>query len=135
MAVIARGWSVEGDRWELEVDGDAGQLSTMLRVTTADGRRLWGVGSAGPARPPVARLDIVTGSNDVGPGHLVVRVGTEVHAVVVLLSDGTREDLVLHDVPAVPALRVAALAFPRHLDIHRIDLYGADGAVLNGAVG
>lgn len=132
MTVIGQGWTVEGDRWELDVGGDVDRLSTMLRVTTADGRPLWGVGSAGPARPPVVRLDVAIGGNDVGPSHFVARVGSEVRAVVVLLSDGSREDLTLHAVPAVPALRVAALAFPRHLDIHRVDLFDADGNRLDG---
>ena len=37
----------------------------------------------------------------------------------------------VHDIPAVPTVRVAALVFPRHLDIHRVDLFAADGAPLD----
>ena len=46
------------------------------------------------------------------------------------MSDGTREDLVLHSLDDEPGLRIGVLVYPRRLDIHRVDLVGHAGAPL-----
>ncbi|GAB3272402.1 hypothetical protein GCM10027586_21310 [Kineococcus gypseus] len=51
-------------------------------------------------------------------------------AVVVHLSDGTREDLRVVDDPRRAGVRWAVLAPPPHLDVHRTDVYDADGRAL-----
>ena len=113
------------------VDGDASDLTTKLSVTTADGRQLWGLGSGGPVRPSMGHLRVTSGRNDAGPASLIIRAGPQVSALVVLLSDGTREDLVLHGDVERLGCRIAALVYPRHLDVHRIDAIGADGTTLS----
>lgn len=65
-----------------------------------------------------------------GPCHFLARVAADVCAVVVTVSDGTREDLVLHGDPEFWGARVAVLVHPRQLDIHRVDLIGSDGSPL-----
>lgn len=131
MDVLAEGISADGDRWVLEIDGRADQLTTALRVTTVGGQRLWGLGSRGPGRPSSGHLQLTWGSNDVGPSQLIIRASPTVSAIVVVLSDGTREDLILHGDASRLGGRVAALVYPRRLDVHRIDAFSADGSVLN----
>ncbi|NDI47014.1 hypothetical protein [Goekera deserti] len=51
--------------------------------------------------------------------------------MVVLLSDGTREDLCLVADERLGDDRIATLVFPRRLDVHRIDLYDQAGDLLD----
>ncbi|MBM9466256.1 hypothetical protein [Nakamurella leprariae] len=133
MDVVAEGFSIEGDHWVLTVDGDARDLTTELSVTTAAGKRLWGLGSQGPGRPTAGHLELTSGSNDFGPTMLIVRASPLVRAIVVVLSDGTREDLTLHGDVTRLGGRLAVLVHPRRLDVHRIDAISADGSNLNDA--
>lgn len=131
MNTRAQGLSAQGDRWVLEVDGDPDQLSTMLSVTTPDGPQEGGGVGGGPALPPGSRVKVYTGSTDSGPSRFLARVAADVHAVIVTLSDGTREDLVLHGNAELLGARVAVLVHPRQLDIHRVDLIDGDGSTLS----
>lgn len=130
MSTRAQGLSAQGDRWVLEVEGDAGELSTMLLVTTPEDQQEGGGVGGGPALHPGSRINVYTGSTSVGPRRFLARVAADVRAVVVTLSDGTREDLVLHGDPELWGARVAVLVHPRRLDIHRVDLIGSDGSPL-----
>ena len=131
MEVQADGMTVEGERWQLGVETTPRGVMAWTSVTAVDGRRCSGTGaSVGLSRDgPVLGGSWGWGDSR-GPHELLLWLSPVVRAVVVRLSDGTREDLrLLGDVDALGA-RVAVLFYPRHLDVHRIDLYGADGALL-----
>jgi hypothetical protein len=133
VTVIATGRTLEGDSWQLDVStgSEPGELSTMVNVQLADGRSLWGGGCGGPAVYPGRRVSTYWGADDHGPRTLIARVTPDVRAVVVAMSDGTREDLILHgDVDALGA-RVAVLVYARGLDVHRVDLFGSSGEPLD----
>lgn len=131
MTVIASGRSVEADSWQLSVhtDPETGVLSTMVNVQLADGSAVWG-GGCGDWVPPDKRLNSYAGASDTGPRTFLARVTPDVRAVVITLSDGTREDLVLHAVGDAAGLRAGVLVYPRALDIHRVDLIGTHGESL-----
>ncbi len=131
MAVVASGRTVEADSWDLDVstDPETGDLFTFVNIKRADGSTGWG-GGCGDSVPPNTRLNTYFGASDAGPRIFIARVNSDVRAVVVALSDGTREDLVLHAVKDAPALKVAVLVYPRGLDIHRVDLFGHSGEPL-----
>lgn len=128
--MIAHGDGHDGATWDLDLDGDATELFTMVKVTLANGRTPWGSGCGGPAIYPGRRINVCTGSSDTGPNTFIARVAPDVRAVVVKLSDGTREDLTLHGDPDQIGARVAVLVYQRDLDIHRIDLLAIDGTIL-----
>ena len=130
MTVLASGTEADGTTWELDVSGDPHDLSTMVSQRRPGGRTPWGLGCAGPAVEPGRRVKVCVGVADDAVRTLIVRVTPDVHAVVVTLSDGTREDLVLHGDPTRLRARVAVLVYPPQLDVHRIDLFGYEGEVL-----
>ena len=129
--MIASGRSVEADSWQLSVhtDPETGDLFTMVNVQLADGSSVWG-GGCGDSVPPAKRLNTYFGAADTGPRTFIGRVTYDVRAVVVVLSDGTREDLVLHSVKDAPGLRVGVLVYPRDVDVHHVDLVGQSGEPL-----
>jgi hypothetical protein len=131
MTVIASGLSVEADSWQLSVhtDPDTGDLFTMVNVQLADGSAIWG-GGCGDSVPTDKRINTYVGASDTGPRTFLARVTSDVRAVVITLSDGTREDLVLRAVSDAAGLRVGVLVYPRALDIHRVDLVGTNGESL-----
>jgi hypothetical protein len=132
MTVVASGRTAEGDSWQLRVstNADTGRLFTMVDIQLADGSNVWGGGSGGVVAPD-DRLSTYFGAAETGPRTFIARVTSDVRAVVVVLSDGTREDLVLHLVDDAPRLRVGVLVYPRGLDIHRVDLVGHNGEPLS----
>ncbi len=130
MTVLARGTEIDGTTWELDVSGGPSMLSLSVSATLVDGQRQWGSGSSGSAVHRGNRIVVTTGSNDTGPLTFIASVAPDVRAVVVTLSDGTREDLVLHGDPDRWGARIAVLLHPRDVDIHRVDLFDADGAPL-----
>lgn len=130
VAVIARGCSTDGDLWELDTAAHDRELLTSVQVTTPDGQRLWATGCSGPAQQPGRRVSTAWGRNGIGPTTFIARVAADVTAVVVTLSDGTREDLTLHGDISTLGVRIAVLVHPRHLDVHRLDLIAADGTRL-----
>jgi hypothetical protein len=131
MAVVASGRTVEADSWQLEVstDPETGGFFTLVNIQRADGSTVWS-GGCGDTVPPRTRLNTYFGASDTGPRIFIARVNSDVRAVVVALSDGTREDLVLHAVKDAAGLKVAVLVYRRGLDIHRVDLFGHSGEPL-----
>ena len=127
MDVLATGWTTDADHWTLTTESGPDGRHLGVEVTTADGHRPWGTGCVLGPGPQTELVQLSTGSDDTGPSTLVVHARADVRAVVVLLSDGTREDLRLHAVPDRTDVRVAVLVHPRRLDVHRIDLYDAAG--------
>ena len=132
MTVVASGRTDGADSWQLRAstNADTGHFITMVDIQLADGTNLWG-GGCGGLVPPEKRLSTYFGASDTGPRTFIARVSSDVRAVVVALSDGTREDLVLHTVDEAPGLKVGVLVYPRNLDIHRVDLVGHDGEPLS----
>ena len=132
MTVVASGRTDAADSWQLRVstNADTGDFITMVDIQLADGTNLWG-GGCGGLVPPENRLSTYFGAGHTGPRTFIARVTSDVRAVVVALSDGTREDLVLHTLADAPGLKVGVLVYPRNLDIHRVDLVGHDGEPLS----
>lgn len=132
MTVVASGRTVEADSWQLRVstDPDTGELISVVDIQLADGSTVWG-GGCRDAVPPSTRLNTYFGAADTGPRIFIGRVTSEVRAVVVVLSDGTREDLVLHSLNDAPGLRIGVVVYPRRLDIHRVDVLGHAGEPLD----
>lgn len=132
MTVIASGRTVEADSWQLRVSTEpgTGDLTSVVDIQLADGSTVWGGGCRG-AVPPSTRLNTYFGAADTGPRIFIGRVTSDVRAVVVTLSDGTREDLVLHSLDDAPGLSIGVLVYPRGLDIHRVDLVGHAGEPLS----
>jgi hypothetical protein len=128
MGVVGTGCSAEGDRWTLTVDDFDRSVLTMLHVQTVDGRRQ--AAGSGSLLEPGRRFSTWTGLDDEGPHRILVFVSSDVRAVVATLSDGTREDLTLHAASKLGEVRVAALVYPRRLDLHRLVLLDRDGAEL-----
>jgi hypothetical protein len=131
MTVVASGRTDEADSWQLRVstNADTGHLITTVDIQLADDTNIWG-GGCGGVVPPEKRLSTYIGASDTGPRTFIARVTSDVRAVVVVLSDRTREDLVLHAVDDAPGLKVGVLVYPRRLDIHRVDLVGQSGESL-----
>jgi len=132
MSVIASGYSTDGDIWHLDaaVDRDTGELFIGVGIELPDGSRPWGGGCAGPPVPPGRHISTYIGAADFGPRTFIARVTAEVRALIVTLSDGTREDLQLHGDIVEFGARIGVLVYPRHLDIHRLDLIGTNGEML-----
>jgi hypothetical protein len=57
-------------------------------------------------------------------------VAGDVAGVTVTLSDGRRDRLRLYSDPTYTDVQLAALVYPRDLDIHRIDILDASGKPL-----
>jgi hypothetical protein len=133
MSVIASGCSADGDMWHLDVDvdRDTGELATGVTIELPDGSRPWGGGCAGPPVPPGRHISTYSGAADFGPRTFIARVTADVRALIVTLSDGTREDLQLHGDIAEFGARIGVLVYPRDLDIHRLDVIGANGESLS----
>jgi hypothetical protein len=132
MSVIASGYSVDGDIWQLDAafNRETGDLATGVMIELPDGSRPWGGGCGGPPVSPGRHIANYSGVSDVGPRTFIARVTADVRALIVTLSDGTREDLQLHGDISEFGARIGVLVYPRHLDIHRVDLIGADGKTL-----
>jgi hypothetical protein len=129
MTVIGSGTSLEGDRWVLGRDVYDGFSYTYLEVETPDGHHSKG-GYGSPPLEPGMRLGTYTWHDDVGPDQIILRVADDVSGVAVALSDGRRERLTLYSDPTHTGVGLAALIYPRDLDIHRIDLLDAAGEPL-----
>jgi len=132
MSVIASGYSTDGDVWHLDaaVNRDTGELFTGVAIELPDGSRPWGGGCGGPPVSPGRHITTSSGVSDFGPRTFIARVAADVRAVIVTLSDGTREDLQLHGDVRELGARIGVLVYPRHLDIHRVDLIGTNGEML-----
>ncbi|HEY8652148.1 MAG TPA: hypothetical protein VIL87_03495 [Dermatophilaceae bacterium] len=129
MTVIGSGTSLEGDRWSLVTDVDDDDPIMWLEVETPNGHHSKG-GYGSPPLSPGMRLGTYTRHDDVGPDQIILRLAGDVAGVTVTLSDGRRERLTLYTDPTHPGVGLAALVYPRNLDIHRIDLSAASGEPL-----
>ena len=129
MTVIGTGTSLEGDRWSLVTDVGDDNPVMRLEVETPSGHHSKG-GYGSPPLEPGMRLGTYTRHDDVGPDQIILRVADDVSGVTVTLSDGRRERLALYSDPTHPGVALAALVYPRNLDIHRIDLSAASGVPL-----
>jgi hypothetical protein len=125
--LLATGRTTDADHWSLTTELHPPGRHVGVGVTTAGGHRCWGTGCVLEQHPQTDLVQLTTGSDDAGPSTLIVSARADVRAVVVRLSDGTREDLQLHALPDRSDVRVAVLVYPRRLDVHRIDLYDAAG--------
>ena len=76
------------------------------------------------------RLGTYTGHDDECPDQIIVSVAGDVAGITVTLSDGRRDRLTLYSDPTHTGVGLAALVYPRDLDIHRIDLSDALGEPL-----
>ncbi len=103
-------------------------LYTYLEVETPNGHHSKG-GFGSPPLAPGWRLETCT-QDDVGPNQIILGVAGDVAGITVTLSDGRREQLTLYSDPTYTGVRLAALVYPRNLDIHRIDLLDASGEPL-----
>jgi len=129
MTVIGSGTSLEGDRRVLGRDFYDGFSFTYLEVVTPDGHHSKG-GYGSPPLEPGLRLGTYTGHDDVGPDQIILSVAGDVAGITVTLSDGRRDRLTLYSDPTHTGAGLAALVYPRDLDIHRIDLSDALGEPL-----
>ena len=132
MSVIASGYSADGEIWHLDadVDRETGELATGVGIELADGSRPWGGGCVGPPVPQGRHISTYSGVADFGPRTFIARVTADVRALVVTLSDGTREDLQLHGDIRELGARIGVLVYARRLDIHRLDVVGSNGEPL-----
>ena len=129
MTVIGSGTSLEGDRWVLGRDGHGGDSSTYLEVETPNGHHSKG-GYGSPPLPLGWRLATYTQGDDVAPNQIILSVAGDVAGVTITLSDGRRDRLTLYSDPTHTGVGLAALVYPRDVDIHRIDLLDASGEPL-----
>ena len=130
--VVLRGTGPEGERWTLSSEDTPLGPGVSLEVRCRQGHRRFGSAEFSTPLPPgkVLAGDL----SDGGPGEpctLVLKLSADVHAVLVHLSDGTRQDPVVADDPRQPRLRWSVLLYPRHLDVRRIDVHDARGAALH----
>jgi hypothetical protein len=133
--VLAQGRTAGGEHWTLETEDYPHGHYLGVGVTSADGHPFWSTGCMLDGPPQTEPLNLTTGSDDDGPRTLTLAVRADVCAVVVLLSDGTREDLPMYPVPGRADIRAAALVHSRLLDVHRIDLYDGRGDLLPDPAG
>jgi len=129
VTVIGSGTSLEGDRWVLGRDGHGGDSYTYLEVETPNGHHSKGGFGSLPLAPGW-RLETCTQHDDVGPNQIILGVAGDVARVIVTLSDGRRDRLMLYSDPTYRGVRLAALVYPRNLDMHRVDLLDASGGPL-----
>ena len=107
-------------------DGDS---YTYLEVETPSGHHSKG-GYGSPPLPLGWRLATYTQGDDVAPNQIILSVAGDVAGVTITLSDGRRDRLTLYSDPSHTGVGLAALVYPRDLDIHRIDLLDASGEPL-----
>ncbi|WP_432492850.1 hypothetical protein [Kineococcus gypseus] len=99
-------------------------------MRTAEARRCWSTAQRSTPLPPGQVIGGGWGGGEADePATWLIKLRADVRAVV-HLSDGTREDLRVVDDPHASGVRWAVLAYPRDLDVHRTDVYDADGRAL-----
>ena len=132
MDIVLRGVSTQGERWTLSSEQTPLGPGVSLQVRTAQGRWLReSVDFSTPLHPGKVLAGELSDGAPGEPCTLVLKLRADVRAVVVHLSDGTREDLLVGEDPHRPCLRWAVLLYPRHLDVRRIDVHDAHGAALH----
>jgi hypothetical protein len=129
MPQVATGVTQFGDSWQLDAEAHAERVGLTVTVTSPDGFRFGG-GTGDAELRPGQLISISTGTAERGSRRWLAVVGADVRAVVVTLSDGSREDLILYATPLLRDCRMAVLIYDRRLDIHRVDLLDAEGTEL-----
>jgi hypothetical protein len=131
MPQVATGVTQFGDSWQLDAEAHAERVGLTVTVTSPDGFRFGGGTGDAELRPgQLISISISTGNAERGSRRWLAVVGADVRAVVVTLSDGSREDLILYATPLLRDCRMAVLIYDRRLDIHRVDLLDAEGTEL-----
>lgn len=102
--VLASGTFAGGFSWRLRGSGDAGELTTLLDITTADGAQVGGGGLGGPALYPNDPVNVSVHRSDSGPTYLVGRAAHDVRKLRLTLESG-EETFVL------PVAQSATLTF------------------------
>jgi hypothetical protein len=129
VTVIGSWTSLEGDQCVLGRDGDDRDSAIFLKVEPPHGHHSKG-GYQGRPLAPGMRLATYTRHDDVCPDQIILTVSGDVAGVTVTLSDRRSDRLTLYSFPTYPGVGLAALVYPRNLDIHRIDLLNASGEPL-----
>jgi hypothetical protein len=65
-----------------------GELASMTRITSADGRVLREGGGGGPALPAGSLMNVSTGGGDEGPYCLLARVHPDIRRVELMTAAG-----------------------------------------------
>ncbi|GAB3601668.1 hypothetical protein GCM10027586_04740 [Kineococcus gypseus] len=129
--LLLSGTALDGAQWTLHAQDTPRGPGVVLDVRTASGRRCWGTAQRSTPLPPG---QVIGGAWSRGeadePTTWLIKLYADVRAVVVHLSDGTREDLRVVDDSHASGVRWAVLAHPPHLDVHRTDVYDTDGRAL-----
>ncbi|WP_337062652.1 hypothetical protein [Kineococcus sp. G2] len=129
--LLLSGTAVDGAQWTLRSEDTPRGPGVVLTMRTAAGRQCWGTAERCTPLPPGQVVGGGWGRGDADePATWLMKLRADVRAVVVHLSDGTREDLRVVDDPHRNDVRWAVLAYPRHLDVHRTDVYDANGEAL-----
>ena len=90
--VVAEGTHSDGLTWVIWArrhEPREGDLLSMIRVTDAAGRILYGDGRAGPPLPPGHVLNVTSGGSDEGPRTLLARVDPRVRRLELKIQGGT----------------------------------------------
>jgi hypothetical protein len=131
--VIADGIQSDGVSWVVWARQDSrgggqpgpGELLSMIRVTSPDGRVLREGGGGGPALYPGSMMHVSTGGGDEGPYCLLARVHPNIRRVELATATGETLDVPVHDSANFPEVRFAVLLVPR--DLHLDAVIGLDG--------
>jgi hypothetical protein len=89
--VVAEGTHSDGLTWVIWArrhEPREGDLLSMIRVTDAAGRILYGDGRAGPPLPPGHVLNVTSGGSDEGPRTLLARVDPRVRRLELKIQGG-----------------------------------------------
>jgi hypothetical protein len=109
----------------------AGELMSMIRVASADGRVLHEGGSGGPAMYPGDLMNVSTGGGDEGPYCLLARVHPDIRRVELVTAAGDSLDVLVYDSTDFPEVRFAALLVPRELRLDFVAGLGENGEELS----
>jgi hypothetical protein len=133
--LLLSGTTDEGETWTLHAEHTPRGPGVQLQLHGPEGRPRWGTGERSTPLPAGRVIGGACGTGDADePATWLVKLHADVRAVVVHLSDGTREDLTVVDDPQRSGVRWAVLVHPRRLDVHRVDLHDARGNELADTV-
>jgi hypothetical protein len=131
--VIAEGTQDDGLSWVIWAQRQSpgggepgtGELVSMTRITSADGRVLREGGGGGPALPAGSLMNVSTGGGDEGPYCLLARVHPDIRRVELMTAAGETLNVPVYDSADFPEVRFAALLVPR--DLHLDSVIGFSG--------
>ncbi len=136
--VIAEGTRGDGLSWVVWAqrqssgggEPGAGELLSMVRITSVDGRVLREGGGGGPALPPGRLMSVSTGGGDEGPYCLLARVHRDIQRVELLTAAGEIMSVPVYDSADFPEVRFAALLVPRDLHLDSVAGFSGTGEEL-----